>query len=317
MKKTLFFIVLNFCWANFVWGQTQESLSEIPADPPLTIGEIRNDARFMRLIQQMPGSLKLSQEPSNPSNVVGVVDWPEPSQTPSPLLTSIVVQTLAEIDSFKGMLLQDLRNAETPGYRAMKVMPNAEVFGRGFDYQTDFQSRRYVPSRSKFDWAIHGEGFFVLRKLDEPFNKGRSESPDCIETLYASYSDNIDAIYYTRAGRFELTDDNKLCLKRYGEIYLLQPEQDISLWFGNKELVEENGLWSIIANFDHPERLPRIDGVLFQAEPDGEKPKPTEPFRANLRSQEYEASNVDVAETLQLYRALHRLQSAMLEQLSY
>jgi len=231
-------------------------------------------------------------------------------------LTSIVVQTLAEIDSIKGMLLQDLRNAESPGYRATRIVPNAE--GRGYEFQTDFQSRQYVSSRSKLDWAIHGDGFFVLRKLDEPFNKGKSESPDCIETLYASYSDNIDAIYYTRAGRFELTDDNKLCLKRYGEIYLLQPEQDISLWFGNKEHVEENGLWSIIAYFDHPEQLRRIDGVLFQAESSGEKPKPTDnSSSADLRTQEYEASNVDVAETLQLYRALHRLQSAMLEQLSY
>ena len=318
MKKILFFIVLGFTVGNSAWGQTLEWQPVPSADESPTIEEIRNDAGFMSLLRQMPNALHLSQEPFIPSTVELMVDHSQksvvPSQFPSSLLTAIVVQQLAQLDNCKRELLLNLHNAETFGYRAARLEPNEDC---GYEVKTDFQSRRYVSSHSKLDWAIHGDGFFVLRKPGEPFNTGEPELPENIDALYSSYSINTDRIYYTRAGRFELTEDNKLCLKHRGEVYLLQPEQDISLWFGNKELVEDNGAWSIIANFDRPERLRRIDGVLFQAEPDGEKPKPNEPFSANLRSQEYEASNVDVAETLHLYRALHRLQSAMLEQLSY
>ena len=307
MKKALNFIALCFIMAGSTWGQTLESPPEIPADQPPTIEEIRNDAGFMRLIQQMPGGLLLSQESSNPSKVTSVVDWPQQSvvqsQSSQTLLTAFVVQPLMEIDGIKSMLLQNLRNAETPGYRAMRIVPNAEGVGRGYDYQTDFQSRRYVSSRSKSDWAIHGEGFFMLRRL-QPSDADESVTRD-----------DDDSLFFTRLGRFELTDDHKLCYKRYGEIYLLQPEIDTSLL---QDVSLEH--WPMqLARIDSPEKLWRFDNVLFRANPDEIQPElfdPNQTADATLRPMEYEASNVDVAETLQLYRALHRLQSAMLEQLS-
>jgi flagellar basal body rod protein FlgG len=304
MRITLFHIILCGFAAGFTWGQTPGLPPETPASQPPTLEEIRNDAEFMRIFQQMPDVLKRTQEPSVPPKIESIIDWPQqpvvPSQPASSLLTAIVAQQLAQLDGIKSVLLNDLQNAETIGYRAAKLVPNATG---GYEVQTDFQSRRYVASDSKIHWAIHGDGFFVLRML-QPAETEEAMPPD------------IEDIYYTRAGRFELTDDNTLCLKHRGEVYLLQPEQEISSWFGNKERVEDNGVWPIIVRFDNPKTLRRVDGVLFQAEPGGENPQPTEPFTATLRSQEYEASNVDVAETLHLYRALHRMQSAMLEQLS-
>jgi len=305
MKEALNFIALSFILTGYAWGQTLELPPEVPACQP-TIEEIRSDLEFMRLFQQMPGGLKLSQEPLSPPTIVGTVDWPQlpvaTQESQSSLLVAIIVQPLAEIDGIKGMLLQDLRNAETPGYRGTKIVPIAEGQGRGYDYQTDFQSRRYVPSRSNLDWAIHGEGFFMLRRL-QPADADESVARD-----------DDDSLFFTRLGRFELTDDHKLCYKRYGEIYLLQPEIDISL-------LQDVSLdqWPMqLARIDSPEKLWRFDGVLFRANPDEKKPELFAPNRSAdtiLRQMEYEASNVDVAETLQLYRALHRMQSAMLEEI--
>jgi len=303
MKKALNFIALCFITTGFAWGQALELQPTQPADESPTIGEILNDREFVQIIGQMPGGVKLPQEPLIPSKVVGIVDWSEPSPTPLPLLVDLVVQPLSQIDSIKGMLLQDLRNAETPGYRATKIVSNAGGQG-GYDYQTDFQSRRYVSSRSKLDWAIHGEGFFVLRR-QQPANVDESV-----------IRDDDDSLYLTGLGRFELTDDHKLCYKRYGEIYLLQPEIDTSL-------LQDVSLdqWPLhLARIDNPEKLWRYDSVLFRINPDENNPEffdPNQSTDTTIRPFEYEASNVDVAETLQLYRALHRMQTVMLEQLSH
>ena len=304
MRMSLFPVLLCGIMAGFSWGQTQDLPPETPVAKELSAEEMLNDREFVKLLGQMPDRFKLPDELSDSSQkLTGIANWPEinvPPPTPPRLLVTIVIQQLTQLDNVKRELLHDLRNAETCGYRAVRLMPNETD---GYDIQTDFQSRRYVTTRSIFDWAIHGEGFFMLRKLQSP-NAGESAIPD-----------ENDLLYYSRAGRFELTDDHKLCLKHRGKIYLLEPEIDYSTW----RVVALDSWPFQLASIDHPEQLRRIDGVLFQMETGANQPELFSPNAlpdTTLRPMEYEASNVDFEETLHTYRALHRLQSAMLEQLS-
>ncbi|MCL2622675.1 MAG: hypothetical protein FWD31_03320 [Planctomycetaceae bacterium] len=295
MKKLFFVIVLCSLATGFVVGQTPELLPwEISDDKP-DIDVILRDKEFVRLYEQMSGQ-KLSRDALLPTQlssqpvaeVFNVAPMSVPKQDASRQLVDIAMQQLAQLDCRKSLLIQNLRNAETCGYRAVK--PSSADAGP----QTDFESRRYVSSPSCFHWAIHGDGFFVLRKL-------REEPSDA------------DDLFYTRAGRFGPTDDRKLCLKHDGETYLLQPEVEIASAVDERDV----SAWQL-ARFACPERLHRIDGVLFQreAEHDGEEPEwfhPSEASGTTIRIREYEASNVDFNETVQIYRALHRMQSAILE----
>ena len=299
MKKPLFVIGLHTIIMGIACGQTLDGLPPKMSDDLPEIDEMLNDAEFIQLYEQMSGH-KLTRDTLFPSQAA--MEFPNappmfvPPQNPSRLLIDIAVQQLVQLDGHKSVQLQNLHNAETCGYRAAKFA------SEDFDRQTDFESRRYVPSSSRYDWAIHGDGFFVLRKQREPSDADESTQPD--------ESD----MYYTRAGRFELTDDDKLCLKHDGETYLLQPEKEYLTF---SDLFEP--AWQL-ARFKHPERLWRIDGVLFRVEADGEMPvmvSSSEASGTTIHTQEYEASNVDFAETWQVYRALHKMQSAILESVAF
>jgi hypothetical protein len=301
MRKPLIIIILYSVITCSAWCQTPELPEGFDKLPE--IGEILNDAEFVQFYEQRHGR-RLSRDTLLPLPTVTEVPNQPPqtdakaaSQNPSRMLLGIVTQQLAQLDSVKSVLLEDLRNAETCGYRAMGSM---SVYG---GMHTDFQAGQYVSSKSDLDWAIHGDGFFVLRKLGQPIDANESSEDDETNT------------YYTRAGRFERTDDGKLYLKHQGETFLLQPEIGITF------LGDFNDASWQLAQFDRPERLWRLNGVLFQMAPDGEKPEMTlglfhfnsTEYRTTIRTREYEASNVDVAESLRVYRALLKLQSAILD----
>jgi len=302
MKKTSLFIVLCFIVISPTNGQTPEFPPEQPVNP-LTMDEILNDKAFMEIYRQRASSdTSIFQPPLVPDLpsffVPPVTPSPVsvPPQPPSRQLMDFALQQLEQLDRHKNVLLNDLRNAETCGYHATK-------FESAYaSLQSDFRSRRYVPSSSRLDWAIHGDGFFVLRR--------QREEADADE---ATHSYDYDTLY-TRAGRFELTDDRKLCLKRNGDTFLLQPETEVAI-FADSDTTKCQ-----LARFTHPERLWRIDGVVFMAEHNGEKPEmfsPSEASGTTICTQEYEASNVDVAETLQVYRALHKMQSVVLDSVAF
>ena len=286
MKKTFVFFVLCVIIVGSVRGQTPElELPTVIAGDTPSIEEMLNTPGFAMIYEQLHGQ-KLSRDTLLPPHAITEV----PAALPQ-MLPGIAVQQLEQLDNHKSMLLRDLRNAGTCGYRAAKLAADGEV-------HTDFQSRRYVPSRSRFDLAIHGDGFFMLHK------QGPFPLRNDMDSFYA------EIIYFTRAGRFELTDDRKLCLKHHGETYLLQPEIEIPLGADLNEME-----WQL-ARFDRPEQLLRIDGVLFQVHPSGEKPElfhPTALSGTTISTHEYEASNVDVAETFKVYRTLHKMQSAILD----
>lgn len=361
MKKLVFVL---FCVSFLYVLSTSSVLSqELPEILQKTdagdLDKALNDAGFVRLYEQMTGRTLSRETLSSPGNSAlpfnsspgteNSLRFP-PEQTPqhsllSPdsaqaitplsqnplkLHTAIVTQQLGQLEQIKTLLLNDLRHAETCGYHAIELVPRQtgmgdfspqttqEIISR-FDVQTAMRARKYVPSHSNFDWAIHGEGFFVLRK--QPKESDATESPKDDEPLY-----------YTRAGRFELTADRKLALKHGGETYLLQPEIDVPPLFGNEEFrkrqandTQPSDDWHCspeswqLAHFDRPERLQRIDGVLFAAEPDGETPELFHPVALSgttVHMQQYEASNVDFTETLAVYRALHHMQSAILNTLA-
>ncbi len=322
MKKMIFSIAICFLMSEIALGQTPDlpalTLPQTSDDAP-SMEEMRGNAEFMQ-IYKMRGGLIPAFEPALPpqnDNAPGIPPLVAPSHgpldsSPSPTVSAVAVRQLAQLDRDKRLLLDDLQNAETCGYRAARFVSTADR-----DVQTAFQSGQYVPSSSWFHWAIHGDGFFVLRKRSTPADGDASPNPTDTEPLY-----------YTRAGRFELTDDRKLALKHHGETYLLQPEIEIPPLVGDYDFragqlhitlpggdQKDLGEWQL-ARFDHPGHLCRVDGVLFQAEPIGEKPTmftPTETSGTTVRSREYEASNVDFKETLRDYRTLHQMQSAILE----
>lgn len=285
--------------------------------PPLS--EMMKDEDFVRFYEQMTGQ-KLSDVAVSPNQMTREpVDWDislqdnmEPIKKLPRLQNVIAVQQLSRLDQIKSEVLNDLCHAETCGYHGIGGM------SADGDVQTDFQSRRYVTTDRPFDWAIHGDGFFILRLKERPATEDLSAAKP------APY------FYYTRAGRFELTDDRKLCLKHNGETYLLQPEIEILEQSGTFDIrdgrlivTQADGSITELSElqltyFDQPEQLNRIDGILFFAERHGKWPvslKLCDTSSTTVRSREYEASNVDFAKTLAVYRALHRLQTAILETL--
>ena len=308
MKKTLVFNIICSMMVGFTWGQSQE-LPILPPEQPMQvipqIHEITEDKDFMEIYGQMSRQrfpdtslLTPSQLPAYAVGEAPACAPPvaTPLQPPSQQLMDFALQQLEQLDRHKNVLLNDLRNAGTCGYHAAKF----ESVYAGL--QSGFGSRRYVPTSSRFDWAIHGDGFFVLRRQREESVADEAAQPDENDT------------YFTRAGRFELTDDRKLCLKRNGDTFLLQPELEVDVF------ADLDATKCQIVRFTHPERLWRIDGVLFMAEHNGEKPELFSPFKSfgtTIHTQEYEASNVDVAETWQIYRALHKMQSAILDSVAF
>ncbi|MCL2118371.1 MAG: hypothetical protein FWH27_08105, partial [Planctomycetaceae bacterium] len=76
----------------------------------------------------------------------------------------------------------------------------------------------------------------------------------------------------------------------------------------------------LLARFGRSGQPRRIDGVMFQMEPDGVMPElflPTALSGTTIRWREYETSNVDFATTLQIYRMLHKMQSAILDLVAF
>ena len=289
-------IIVLYAIISSAWCQSPELPEGFDQLPEMD--EILNDTGFLQVYEQMRGQ-RLTRDTLLPplSPIEAVTEFS--TQNPPQMLLDIAVQQLAQLDNHKSLLLHDLRHAGTCGYRAVRIATNGES-------QTDFQVGHYVPSKSDFDWAIHGEGFFILHKLGQSSD---SHEPTEEETRN---------MYYTRAGRFDVTEDGKLCLKHDGETYLLQPETVISADFDLNEVS-----WPLV-RFDRPERLQRIDGVLFQEEP-GERPvleeiglfEPISLSGTTIRSREYETSNVDFEATLQIYRMLHKMQSAILDLVAF
>ena len=286
------------------------------------INEILNDREFVRLYEQMtgqrlsPGTQAGVGTPFVPDSVSEQSPWSidtfqsppvsASSQGQSVLWASdsvqslIATQQLKQLEYTKSLILNDLQNVKTCGYRGIKfVSLTSET---NLESQTDFQSRQYTASPDNLHWAIHGNGFFVLRKVPKPSD----------ETATGNHF-AISALYYTRAGQFELTQERKLAMKRGGETYLLQPETEIP------EQIDATINFVQLAHFQFPERLQRIDGVIFAVAPGGETPvlsTPNEASGGTIRTQQYEAANVDFAKSLSEYKALHRMQSAILDTLA-
>ena len=314
---TILFILLNL---PAVYAQ------EIP--PPVytadesaqkpDLQEILKDKEFVKLYENMTGQKIPSEVPPDPvvplsSDNAAFPGMPVPPQLPpdAAMLQQVILAQLSQMDRLKSVILNDLRNAETCGYHGVKLVPQEpnvaddQMITSSYEVQTAVLPQRYVTTDRNFDWAIEGDGFFVLHKLPKPSDKA------------VTRSNFIPPRYYTRAGQFELTDDHKLVLKHGGETYSLLTEVEIE---ASKQTVVVTNLSELrLAHFQFPERLQRIDGVIFAIAPGDEQPvllAPNEASGSTVRTRQYEASNVNFAESLALYRTLHRMQTAMLDALT-
>ena len=307
----IFFILFNL---PVVFAQ--ETLPVFVADEPVQkpdLQEILKDKEFVKLYENMTGQKLPSQVPPEP--IVSLFSdnvLPAMVQELTQGQTAFVLEQLNQLDRLKSVILNDLLNAETCGYHGVKLVPQVpnvaddKTITTSFEIQTAVLPRRYVTTERNFDWAIEGDGFFVLRKLLKPSDKARLVPNIVIPP----------PVYYTRAGQFELTDDHKLVLKHGGETYSLLTEVEIE---ASKQTVVVTNLSELrLAHFQFPERLQRVDGVIFAIAPGGEQPVLSAPNVASgstVRTRQYEASNVNFAESLALYRTLHRMQTAMLDAL--
>ena len=282
--------------------------------------EILKDKEFVKLYENITGQKLPSEimpEPIVPlfSGNAAFPGMPVPSQLPldAAMLQQVALTQLNQLDRLKSVILNDLRNAETCGYHGVKLMPqepnvvDGQTITSSYVVQTAVLPRRYITTDRNFDLAIEGDGFFVLRKLLKPSDRARPVPNIVIPP----------PVYYTRAGQFELADDHKLVLKHGGETYLLLAEAEIKT---PKQIVGTTNLSELrLAHFQFPERLQRVDGVIFAVVPGGEQPvllAPNEASGSTVRTRQYEASNVNFAESLALYRTLHRMQTAMLDALT-
>ena len=332
MKTLPCTLAILFILLNLSMIFAQEIPPIFPADESAQrpdLQEILKDKEFVRLYENMTGQKLPSEVPSEPivpfssDNVFpGMPLWPNmPTQSPpvTAMLqelpqgqTAFVLEQLNQLDRLKSVILNDLRNAETCGYHGVKLVPKisiaddqsayAQIITMSYEIQTAVLPRRYVTTERNFDWAIEGDGFFVLRL-----------PPKVSEHTGIKIGD--EKIFFTRAGQFELTQDRKLVLKHGGEVYLLQPEIEIPEQ--SDATINPDKLQ--LAHFQFPERLQRIDGVIFTIVPGGEKPvlsAPNETSGSVIRTRQYEASNVNFAESLALYRTLHHMQTAMLDALT-
>ncbi|MCL2117262.1 MAG: hypothetical protein FWH27_02430, partial [Planctomycetaceae bacterium] len=156
MRKPFMIIVL-YAIISSAWCQSPELPEGFDQLPEMD--EILNDTGFLQVYEQMRGQ-RLTRDTLLPSLSPMEAVTEVYSQNPPPMLLDIAVQQLAQLDNHKSLLLHDLRHAGTCGYRAVRIAADGES-------QTDFQAGHYVPSKSDLDWAIHGEGFFVLHKQEQ------------------------------------------------------------------------------------------------------------------------------------------------------
>jgi len=274
--------------------------------------EILKDKEFVKLYENITGQKLPSEVPPEPvAPLFSDNALPTMVQELTQGQTAFVLEQLNQLDRLKSVILNDLRNAETCGYHGVKLVPqvpnvaDSRAITSSYEVQTAVLPRRYVTTERNFDLAIEGDGFFVLRKLLKPSDKARLVPNIVIPP----------PVYYTRAGQFELTQDRKLVLKHGEEVYLLQSEIEIP----EQSDAAINTDKLLLAHFQFPERLQRVDGVIFAIAPGGEQPvllAPNEDSGSVVHTRQYEASNVNFTESLALYRTLHRIQTAMFDALT-
>ena len=221
--------------------------------------------------------------------------------------TDRLADTIGAIDRALTVCANNLRHADTPGYRGIRARPAPDGSSR---FETDVTQGELRDTRRNLDVAIQGDGFFRVHVRDE----------------------TGDGFAYTRDGNFFIDSEGTLVLG-LGDGFKLDPP--ISLPPDATEVnIAQNGVISFrrpggteelragaleVARFRNPEALKVVEGsILVETEESGE-PEMVEPGEngAGIVLQGFiEDSNVDPTREQLRIRFLERWRDAVMAAVS-
>lgn len=198
----------------------------------------------------------------------------------------------------------NMANVETTGFKKQSMtfeeylLPGVDEVQRnakGEMETTDFSQGQVLETGNPFDFAIEGEGFFVV---ETPF--GRE---------------------YTRSGNFTLDDTNRLVTQQgypvlsAGAPIILEDTTGVGIWLSEdgRLFVDENEVGALdVVTFENLQALHRVGQNLFTSTEGSGQELPSE---ARVRQGYLENSNVNPLETMTHLMDLYRAYEAQLKTL--
>jgi flagellar basal body rod protein FlgG len=210
------------------------------------------------------------------------------------------VQAMKAYEQSYDVLMENIVNIKTPGYKSMDSAVSIEDSGQiAASRLTRFTKGTLEETRGNLDVAIEGDGFFVVQ-LEQ--NSGFSEQ---------NRRKTYQGVAFTRDGRFQIDQENRLVtmaggypvLSKSGPIYVVpfSGQGDAKVLISSQgSIIQDNNLLGVfqVVTFEKPEELERINGVFFRIPRGRTDIAMTELEDVHVRVGYVEASNVDLSRQL-------------------